>query len=132
MERGAFAETADPSWRPWFQAGAVAALLAVILFRPHLSAELSLLHGLGLIRWVPTPGSPLEWLTLLRNQPLLALLLLDVGDLVHYVLLIAASACLVSGAPSFRRQHGSGRPDLRRGRQAPGLGVGGPLRRCEG
>jgi len=78
----------------------------VILYRPHVSVELSLLHGLGLIRWGPTPRSPLEWLMLPRNQPLLALLLLDVGDLVHYALLIADSPCAggrpTSGAPSFR------------------------------
>jgi len=103
MNREAFAETADSSWRPLYRVGAVAAFAAVILFRPHLSAELSLLHSLGLIQWGATPGSTQEWLTLLRSQPLLGLLLLEVGDLVHYTLLGLVFLALFGAMREARR-----------------------------
>jgi hypothetical protein len=103
MNRGACTERAEPSWRPLYQAGAVAALFAVILFRPHLSAELSLLHSLGLMRWGASPGSPREWLALLRDQPGLGLLLLDVGDLVHYALLGLVFLALFAALREVRR-----------------------------
>jgi len=68
--------------------GGIAALLAGLLFRRNLSAELSLLKGFGLITAGPTtpPTTTPEWFALLQSNPLIGLTWLNVFDLVNYAL----------------------------------------------
>ena len=67
--------------------GAIAALLAVFVFRRNLGAELALLHSMGLI---PVPESlPIataDWFILLQEHPWVGMTLLGAFDLVEYIL----------------------------------------------
>lgn len=69
--------------------GGLAALLAGLLFRRNLGAELTLLKELGIITTGPAtpPTAATDWFTLLQSEPLLGLTWLNVFDLVNYVLL---------------------------------------------
>ena len=68
--------------------GGIAALLAGLLFRRNLGAELSLLKEFGLITAGPTapPTTTPDWFALLQRNPLLGLTWLNVFDLVNYAL----------------------------------------------
>lgn len=79
---------ADPDWRLLYRIGAVAALVAAIVFRRNLAAELSLLTSLGIVCFAPAvpPVDAAEWFTLLRDNRLVGLWLLDIFDLVNYAL----------------------------------------------
>lgn len=70
-----------------FYAGGVAALLAVLVFRRNLSAELSAFQGFGLFD-VPAeaPSSALDWFALFERDWLAGLLLFNFGDLINYLL----------------------------------------------
>jgi hypothetical protein len=75
----------DTSWRWLYRAGGVAILIAVVVFRRHFGAEISLLADMGLISLEP-PSSALDWFTLLQDSRLLGLLLLDLFDIANYLL----------------------------------------------
>jgi len=79
---------ADSVWRLSYRVGAAAALVAVIIFRRNLAAELSLLAGLGIVRFAPAvpPVSAAEWFALLQDSCLVGLWLLDIFDLANYAL----------------------------------------------
>ena len=66
----------------------MAALLAVFVFRRNLSAELTLLSGFGILRNVPTapPTRTIDWFSLLQENRIIGLTMLDVLDLVEYIL----------------------------------------------
>jgi len=67
--------------------GAIAALLAVFVFRRNLGAELALLHSFGLIPVPETlPVTTGDWLTLLREHPWIGMTLLGAFDLVETIL----------------------------------------------
>jgi hypothetical protein len=80
--------TVTSSWKLFYRVGGVAALIAVVLFRRNLGAELTLLASLGFVRFAPevAPVSAAEWFALLRDNPLVGLCLLDAFDLVNYAL----------------------------------------------
>ncbi len=86
---GLKSEIEDFAWNGLFRLGGIAALLAGLLFRRNLGAELSLLKESGFI----TAGSPtppttvLDWFALLQSDPLAGLTWLNVFDLVNYALL---------------------------------------------
>ena len=69
------------------RSGAIAALLAVFVFRRNLGAELTLLHSIGLI---PVPETPpvttADWFTLLQTHPWVGITLLGAFDLVETIL----------------------------------------------
>jgi hypothetical protein len=65
--------------------GALAALFAVVVFRRHFGTELTLLMDLGTISREP-PSSAFDWFTLLQANQFLGLLLLDLFDIVNYLL----------------------------------------------
>jgi len=79
-------------WRPLYLTGAIAALLAVFVFRRNLSAELLGLKQLGIqgfgLAAVPgaMPVRAADWLALFVRSPLVGLVLLNVFDLVEYAL----------------------------------------------
>jgi hypothetical protein len=79
------AQVVDSHWRTLYIIAGVAALLAVVVFRRHFGAEIGLLMDMGLIDMEP-PGSAFDWFTLLQDSPFLGLLMLDLFDIVNYVL----------------------------------------------
>ena len=82
-------KTKDPGWRTLYRVGAIAALLAVFVFRRNLGAELALLGNFGIFDGLPT--TPLinacDWFNLLQDNRLIGLTLLNFFDLVEYALL---------------------------------------------
>ena len=71
----------NPTWRPLYRTGGIAALLAAILFRRNIGAEVSLFTGVEAI-----PHSAADWYALLQSNPFVGLSFLAVFDLVDYAL----------------------------------------------
>jgi hypothetical protein len=69
------------SWQPLYRTGAVAALLAALLFRRNIGAEVSLFTG---VEAIPTTAA--DWFSLLQNNPFVGLSFLAVFDLSNYFL----------------------------------------------
>jgi hypothetical protein len=80
---------ADFAGKSLLRVGGIAALLAGLLFRRHLGAELTLMKGFGLITAGPAtpPTTVTDWFTLLQSNPLVGLTWLNVFDLVNYALI---------------------------------------------
>lgn len=75
------AQTADASWSSLYRIGAAAALIAALVFRRNLGeAEIPMFTGLA------APSSVAGWFTLLHNNTLLGLTLLNVFDIANYAL----------------------------------------------
>jgi hypothetical protein len=107
--------------------GGWAALIAGILFRRWLGAEVMLLQNSGILRFAPVPenGSVADWFALLQGHPLVGLALLDAFDIVNYALVglvflalyaalrranrsamtLALALCLVGVAVYFASNH---------------------------
>jgi hypothetical protein len=81
-------QLADFAGKGFLRLGGVAALLAGLLFRRNLGAELSLVKGFGLIAAGPAtpPTTVTAWFALLQNDPLVGLSWLNAFDLVNYAL----------------------------------------------
>jgi hypothetical protein len=75
----------DRGWRLLYFIGGAAALIAVVVFRRHFGAELTLLMDMGVIGIEP-PSSAFDWFTLLEENRFLGLLLLDLFDIANYLL----------------------------------------------
>lgn len=73
--------TPDQEWKTLYRLGAVAGLLAALLFRRNLGAELSLFTGVEAI-----PQTAVGWYNLLQTNPLIGLTFLALFDLVNYAL----------------------------------------------
>jgi hypothetical protein len=71
----------NPTWRGLFGAGGIAALLAAILFRRNIGAEVSLFTGAAAI-----PHSAADWYALLQSNPFVGLSFLAAFDLIDYAL----------------------------------------------
>ncbi len=69
------------TWKPLYRTGAIAALLAALLFRRNIGAEVSLFTGVDAI-----PQSAADWYTLLQTNPFVGLSFLAIFDLVNYLL----------------------------------------------
>jgi hypothetical protein len=69
------------TWKPLYRTGAMAALLAALLFRRNIGAEVSLFTGMEAI-----PQSAADWFSLLQTNPFVGLSFLAVFDLVNYFL----------------------------------------------
>jgi hypothetical protein len=69
--------------------GGIAALLAGLIFRRNLSAEYFLFKSMGLFSNGPgsIPASVIEWFSLFKQSNLIGMLLLNIFDLVDYILL---------------------------------------------
>lgn len=93
----------DRDWRHLRLIGGIAALMAAVVFRRWLSAELEMLQGLGIIHFDSplTPGTPMEWFTLLHTNRFIGLILLNFFDVVNYVL----AAMMYMGIYSLLRNH---------------------------
>jgi hypothetical protein len=69
------------TWKLLYRVGAIAALLAALVFRRNIGAEVSLFTGVEAI-----PINAAEWYTLLQTNPFIGLASLAVFDLVNYFL----------------------------------------------
>ena len=80
--------TIDPAWKGLCTAGGVAALVAALVFRRNIGAEVMLLRLLGVLQTGPTvePVSAAGWFDLFQSDPLVALTLFGLFDLVNYAL----------------------------------------------
>jgi hypothetical protein len=67
-------------WQRLYRVGGVAALLAGILFRRNIAAEIELFHP------KPSPVTVSDWFGLLQSNRLLGLAYLNVFDIVNYAL----------------------------------------------
>jgi len=74
------AETLGSSWKSLYRVGGVAALVAGVLFRRNLAAEI------GLFSQHSLPVTVSDWFTLLQSNRLLGLAYLNIFDLVNYAL----------------------------------------------
>lgn len=70
------------TWKPLYRVGAIVALLAALLFRRNIGAEVSLFTGIEAI-----PNTVADWYTLLQSNPFVGLSLLAFFDLINYVLI---------------------------------------------
>ena len=85
--------TQNRDWTPLYRTGGIAALLAAILFRRNIGAEVSLFTGTAAI-----PHSAANWYALLQSNPFVGLSFLAGFDLIDYALvglifLALAAAC---------------------------------------
>ncbi len=74
------AETSDAEWKSLYRIGGAAALIAGVLFRRNIGAEISLFGAQA------QPDTISDWFTLLQNNRLLGLSYLNVFDLANYAL----------------------------------------------
>ncbi len=88
MDQVKHAETADAAWKGLYRIGGAAALIAAVIFRRWLGAELDLLRSIGITHFEPIaePGSAIDWFTLLQTNRLVGLTLLNFFDIVNYAL----------------------------------------------
>jgi hypothetical protein len=100
-------ETVDPAYKSLYKIGGLAALVAALIFRRNLDAEYLLLGGLGIIHTGPTapPSAVTGWFTLLQQDKLLGLTLLNLFDMVNYALVglifLALCTALRRSSPSW-------------------------------
>jgi len=74
-------ETSNLGWNGLYRAGGIAALLAGVLFRRNIAAEIALFSQHG------SPASAADWFALLQDNRLLGLVSLNILDVVNYALL---------------------------------------------
>ena len=72
-------EISDSSWSSLYTVGGIAALIAGVIFRRNISAEITLFG-------VHAPDSVIDWFALLQNNRLLGLAFLNIFDVVDYAL----------------------------------------------
>ncbi len=84
----------DSAWKTLYCIGGAAALIAALIFRRNLGAEVSLFSG-----QMP-PVAAGDWLALLQSDRLLGLTYLNLFDLVNYALV---GLMLVTLYPALRR-----------------------------
>jgi len=78
---GVGVESAASAWRGLYRVGGAAALLAGLIFRRNIGAEVSLFSS------ITPPSTVVDWFTLIDQHRLLGLVYLAVFDLVDYALL---------------------------------------------
>ncbi len=80
-------ENSQNQWKYLFIVGGITALLVAIVFRKNWGAEGELLRMFGIISYSPThPSTALEWFTLFQNNWWAGLVLLNLVDVVNYIL----------------------------------------------
>ena len=77
----------EAAWKSLYRVGGLAALVAVIVFRRNIGAELWAFNGFGIFSIPdPLPASAQEWFVLLQRDAFVGMALLEVFDLVNYAL----------------------------------------------
>lgn len=80
-------ELGQDRWKILYMLGAIAALLAVFVFRRNMGAELTAFRGFGVFTVPETvPVRAVDWFELLQADLFVGLTLLEIFDLVEYVL----------------------------------------------
>ncbi len=74
------AEIVDNSWKSLLKIGGLAGVLAGVLFRRNFAAELSLFGN------IMPPSDALGWFILLQENGFLGVILLDILDMIDYLL----------------------------------------------
>lgn len=69
------------TWKTLYRFGAIAALVAALVFRRNIGTEVSLFTGVSAI-----PHSAAEWFSLLQTKPFVGMSFLAVFDLCNYFL----------------------------------------------
>lgn len=80
MDQVSRARTLDPGWKGLYKVGGVAALMAGVLFRRNIAAEI------GLFTQQEAPATVGDWFALLQSNRLLGLAYLNIFDVVNYAL----------------------------------------------
>jgi hypothetical protein len=80
MNQVSNAKSSDSDWKSLYRVGGVAALIAGILFRRNIAAEI------GLFSQYTPPVTVSNWFALLQSNRLLGLAFLNIFDLVNYAL----------------------------------------------
>jgi hypothetical protein len=80
MNRVSIASASAAGWRSLYRVGGAAALLAGVLFRRNLAAEITLFTQRS------APAAVSDWFALLQDNRLLGLAYLNIFDVVNYVL----------------------------------------------
>lgn len=75
------AGTLDADWKSLYKVSGVAALLAGMIFRRNIAAEISLFSG------AKAPGTVRDWFALLQSNRFLGLSYLNIFDIVNYFLI---------------------------------------------
>ena len=78
-------DSTERAWQRFYFVGGAAALIAVVVFRRHFGAEIGLLMDMGIIS-MELPVSAFDWFALLQANRFLGLLMLDLFDIVNYML----------------------------------------------
>jgi hypothetical protein len=87
VNQATHAEITDSAWKRLYRVGGAAALIAVVVFRRNLGAELVGFRGFGILDVPATyPNSAIDWFMLLQNNRFVGLSLLNVFDIVNYAL----------------------------------------------
>jgi hypothetical protein len=99
--QAAVVQNEDSAWKPLYRIGGAAALIAALIFRRNLGAEVSLLGA------HTPPSTANDWFALLQDNSLLGLALLNLFDIVNYALLglmfLALYAALKRASESYMR-----------------------------
>jgi len=74
------AETSASAWKTLYRGGGVAILIAVLLFRRNIGAEITLFSD------YPIPDTAIGWFTLFQNNRLLGLAYFELFDIINYAL----------------------------------------------
>ena len=78
---------ADTRWSTLYRIGGVVALLAVVVFRRNFGTELVAFRGFGILDVPAThPIAAADWFSLLQDDRLVGVLLLNLVDLINYAL----------------------------------------------
>jgi hypothetical protein len=87
-DRSVAPKASGSGWKALYIVGAIAALVAVTLFRRNFGIEVMQFKGFGIIRGVPAewPSSAMGWYALLQDKTFVGLVLLNVVDVANYCL----------------------------------------------
>ena len=70
-----------------YKTGAIAAFIAIIVFRRNLSAEMDVFNDFGILEMPAVqPQDAQAWFSLLQRSKITGLLLLNFGDVINYLL----------------------------------------------
>ncbi len=72
-------QATGPSWRSLYKVGAAAALIAAVVFRRNMGAEMTMFFGAA-------PNTAAGWFTLLQTNSLLGIISLNFFDIIDYAL----------------------------------------------
>ena len=91
--------TSDSDWKGIYRVGGMAAMIAGVLFRRNIAAEIGLFSGQA------SPVTVSSWFELLQNNRLLGLTYLNIFDIVNYLLLSLMVLALFAALNRTHKSH---------------------------